>query len=100
MHTYHLAIDIGASSGRHILGWREEGTVRTEELYRFSNGVLESDGHLTWDIAHLEREVRTGIDAALARFPNDTESLYRYLGSRLCAPSGRGTRPACLCLPG
>lgn len=69
MHTYHLAIDIGASSGRHILGWREEGTVRTEELYRFSNGVLESDGHLTWDIAHLEREVRTGIDAALARFP-------------------------------
>lgn len=65
----YLAIDIGASSGRHIVGWLEEGALRTEEVYRFPNGVREEDGHLTWDIAALERHVRAGIDAARARFP-------------------------------
>ena len=32
---YYLAIDIGASSGRHIVGWTENGEIRTEEVYRF-----------------------------------------------------------------
>ena len=41
-----LAIDIGASSGRHIVGWRENGEVRMEEVYRFPNGVTEDRGHL------------------------------------------------------
>ena len=36
---YFLAIDIGASSGRHIVGWREDGELRTKEVYRFPNGV-------------------------------------------------------------
>ena len=45
---YRLAIDIGASSGRHIVGWREDGKLKTEEVYRFPNGVTEQDGHLTW----------------------------------------------------
>ena len=44
---YYLAIDIGASSGRHIVGWREDGKIRTKEVYRFPNGVTEQDGHLT-----------------------------------------------------
>lgn len=69
MRTYHLAIDIGASSGRHILGWAEDGTIRTEEIYRFPNAPLNTGGHLTWNLAHLERQVRAGIDAALARAP-------------------------------
>ena len=43
----YLAVDIGASSGRHIVGWREDGELRTEEVYRFPNGVKEEDGHLT-----------------------------------------------------
>ena len=38
MTTYYLAVDIGASSGRHILGWMEDGRMRLEEIYRFSNG--------------------------------------------------------------
>lgn len=42
----YLAIDIGASSGRHIVGWTENGAIHTEEVYRFSNGVKEHDGHL------------------------------------------------------
>lgn len=71
---YYLAIDIGASSGRHIVGWQENGELRTEEVYRFQNGVSEQEGHLTWDIERLEREVRRGIDLALEKYP-EIESL-------------------------
>ena len=66
----YLAIDIGASSGRHIIGWNEGGEIRTREVYRFPNGVTETDGHLTWDINALERHVRTGIDEALRLYPD------------------------------
>ena len=71
---YYLAIDIGASSGRHIVGWLENGTMQTEEVYRFPNGVHEENGHLVWDIAALVREVRAGITAAKKAFP-DIRSL-------------------------
>ena len=70
----YLAIDIGASSGRHIVGWREEGQQKTKEVYRFSNGPVELDGHLTWDIDALLREVRAGIAKAKAAF-GQIESL-------------------------
>ena len=66
---YCLAVDIGASSGRHIVGWLEGGEVRTREVYRFPNGMSESGGHLVWDVAALESHVRAGIDAALAEYP-------------------------------
>ncbi len=66
---YHLAIDIGASSGRHIVGWKEDGALKTEEVYRFPNGVRELDGHLTWDVDALFSHVKEGIDRALERFP-------------------------------
>lgn len=66
----YLAIDIGASSGRHIVGWREGGALRTEEVYRFPNGVVEREGHLTWDMERLFREVKAGVKAAFARFPD------------------------------
>ena len=70
----YLAIDIGASSGRHIVGWKENGELKTEEVYRFPNGAAEQDGHLTWDIAALEKHVRIGIDEAMKVYP-DIESL-------------------------
>ena len=66
----YLAIDIGASSGRHIVGWREDGALRTREVYRFPNGMREADGHLTWDLDALEADVRRGIDEALAFCPD------------------------------
>ena len=69
-----LAIDIGASSGRHIVGWMENGEIKTQEVYRFPNGVTERDGHLTWDIEALESHVRAGVDEALKQYP-DLESL-------------------------
>ena len=37
---YYLAIDIGASSGRHIVGWIEGEKLQTKEVYRFPNGVV------------------------------------------------------------
>lgn len=66
---YYLAVDIGASSGRHIVGWQEGGTLRTEEVYRFPNGVKEEAGHLVWDIAALVAHVKAGIKAAFAKYP-------------------------------
>ena len=65
----YLAIDIGASSGRHIVGWREDGTLKTKEVYRFPNGVQERDGHLIWDVDALLGHVKAGIAAAKAEFP-------------------------------
>ena len=70
----YLAIDIGASSGRHILGRLEDGELKTEELYRFPNGVTEKDGRLTWDIDALLGHVRRGIEIAKAKYPQ-IESL-------------------------
>jgi len=69
MKPEYLAIDIGASSGRHIVGWEDAGELRTEEVYRFPNGVSEQGGHLVWDMAALEQHVRIGIDEALAKHP-------------------------------
>lgn len=65
----YLAIDIGASSGRHIVGWREDGEIKTKEVYRFPNGVLEQNGHLIWDADALLAHVEMGIAAAKAEFP-------------------------------
>lgn len=42
---YHLAIDIGASSGRHILGYEENGVLKTEEIYRFQNAPHRKSGY-------------------------------------------------------
>ena len=71
---YYLAIDIGASSGRHIVGWQEDGTIQTEEVYRFPNGVKEENGHLIWDTVALVQHVKQGIAQAKADFP-EIESL-------------------------
>lgn len=70
----YLAIDIGASSGRHIVGWPENGRMNTKEVYRFPNGVTESEGHLIWDVSALEQHVKTGIEKALEAYP-EIESL-------------------------
>ncbi len=61
MGNYYLAIDIGASSGRHILGSIENGKMVLEEIYRFENGMKKKDGHLCWDVNALFNEIKTGI---------------------------------------
>lgn len=68
MIHYGLAIDIGASSGRHIVGWLEDGKIQTREVYRFPNGVTEQDGHLIWDVDALLSHVKAGIAEAKKQY--------------------------------
>ena len=58
---YHLAIDIGASSGRHILASVENGKLELLEIYRFENYIKNENGTLVWDIEHLVESVIEGI---------------------------------------
>lgn len=69
MHKNYLAIDIGASSGRHIVGWMENGVLRTEEVYRFPNSVRRVDSHLEWGIDSLFANVKQGIREAFTKYP-------------------------------
>lgn len=66
---YALAIDIGASSGRHIVGWTENGEIKTKEVYRFPNGVTEQNGHLVWNTEALLAYVKAGIAEAKKAYP-------------------------------
>lgn len=59
--NYYLAIDIGASSGRHILGHLENDKMVLEEVYRFSNGMKKKDGHLIWDVDALFEHILLGM---------------------------------------
>ncbi len=68
--NYYLAVDIGASSGRHIVGWTENGELKTREVYRFPNGVESAGGHLVWNMEALTAHVRRGIEEAKAHFGN------------------------------
>lgn len=61
---YFLAIDIGASSGRHILGWKEKGKIKTEEIYRYENSLSNSNGSLTWNTERLFNEILNGLKRA------------------------------------
>ena len=61
MGIYHLAIDIGASSGRHILGWIENGKLLQEEVYRFENGMENKDGYLCWNTKELFASILEGM---------------------------------------
>lgn len=71
---YYLAIDLGASSGRHIIGWKENGEIKTKEIYRFENHMDSENGHLVWDTERLFREIKSGIKAAFSQYKN-IESL-------------------------
>lgn len=74
MEKHYLAIDIGASSGRHIVATVFDGKITTTEVYRFKNGVKTSNGHLIWDIEYLFDEVKKGIKAAFSHY-DKIESL-------------------------
>lgn len=61
MGAYYLAIDIGASSGRHILAHMESGKLILEEMHRFPNGLCDRDGEKCWDYEALFNEIKTGL---------------------------------------
>lgn len=72
---YYLAIDIGASSGRAIVGWQEDGILKTDEVYRFPNGVSEEDGHLVWKIEQLLENVKEAVGKALEKYEIESMSI-------------------------
>ena len=66
---YYLAIDIGASSGRHIISYLENGKMITEEIYRFQNGpenltAFDGNEHLMWTHERLFTEILNGLKKA------------------------------------
>jgi rhamnulokinase len=58
---YYLAIDIGASSGRHILAHLKDGEILFEEIYRFDNRVMNKNDSLLWDIDYLLENIICGL---------------------------------------
>ena len=61
MATYYLAVDISASSVRHILGHMENGKMILEEVYRFENGMVKKGDELCWEFDRLFKEVINGL---------------------------------------
>ncbi len=61
--NYYLAVDIGASSGRHIIGWVQDGKMMLEEVYRFENNLQKKNGSLCWDTDHLFASIVEGMKA-------------------------------------
>lgn len=61
MVRYYLAIDIGASSGRHILAHLEDGRMVLEEVHRFPNGMADQDGEKVWDVDELFAQIKAGM---------------------------------------
>lgn len=61
MERYYLGIDIGASSGRHMLSYMKNGKMIVEEIYRFSNGLAEVNGEKVWDVEYLFSEIVQGM---------------------------------------
>lgn len=64
--VYYLAVDIGASSGRHILGHVENGRFVLEEVYRFENKQVMRNGHKCWDTNVLLNGILDGMRACKA----------------------------------
>ena len=59
--SFHAAVDLGAESGRVILGTLDQGRLTIEEIHRFPNRIREKDGGLRWDLRHLEKEILAGL---------------------------------------
>jgi rhamnulokinase len=67
MATHYLACDLGADSGRLMLGTLDHGKITVEELHRFPNGPVKTSGALHWNIDGLFAELKTGLKKAAAR---------------------------------
>ena len=61
MERHYLAIDIGASSGRHMLASMKDGKMQLEEVYRFPNGMDDKNGTLCWNVERLFTEIKNGL---------------------------------------
>ncbi|OHB85162.1 MAG: carbohydrate kinase [Planctomycetes bacterium RBG_16_64_12] len=71
----YLAIDMGASSGRHVAGHFDGERLRLEEVYRFDNGPVDVAGSLYWDLLAQWSHVIAGLRAVGSRFPDGIASV-------------------------
>jgi len=70
-----LAFDLGAESGRAVVGLLEGDRLRLEEVHRFPNGPVRVLGHLHWDVLRLFSEVKQGVGMSIQRFGRDIASM-------------------------
>ena len=84
MATYYAAVDMGASSGRLILGHMENGKIELEEIHRFENGMVKKDGELCWEFDRIFKEIVTGLKKC-KDWQDSGKHGRRYLGRRLCS---------------
>jgi rhamnulokinase len=75
MRKHYLAVDLGASSGRTIVGTFEDGKLTLKEMNRFWNGPTEIRGTLLWDFVHLFRHIKEGIALAKKEYGADLVSM-------------------------
>ena len=64
---YFFAVDLGATSGRTIIGSLSDGKFDLEELTRFDNNLIETGGHFYWDIYALYYEIIKGLKLVAQR---------------------------------
>ena len=71
----YLAVDLGASSGRHVAGLFDGRRLRLEEIYRFENGAIHFGDHLYWDLLGQWSQICQGLRAAAVRWGSSLESV-------------------------
>ena len=71
----HLAIDLGASSGRIIAGTPTDDGIHQEEMYRFDNPILRRNGGCYWDLNHLFESIVEGLKRCAQRYGSDIASI-------------------------
>lgn len=74
MTTHYIACDLGAESGRVMLGTLADGKLTLEEIHRFPNIIVQREGSLRWDILRTFKELKQGL-ANLGRRGVKAESL-------------------------
>ena len=80
MADHYLAIDLGASGGRHILGHVEGGKLLLEEVHRFSNAARQKNGSLVWDVDLIFGEISAGLEKCAAWIKGRPGGALRSIG--------------------
>ncbi|MFZ9012259.1 MAG: rhamnulokinase, partial [Anaerohalosphaeraceae bacterium] len=75
MKNNYIAVDLGAESGRVMLGTVSEDTLSLEESHRFTNGPIDIDGSLHWDFPHILSEIKAGIKTAVQQAKGEISCL-------------------------
>ncbi|MFP4324328.1 MAG: rhamnulokinase, partial [Anaerolineales bacterium] len=71
----YIAVDVGAESGRLMVGQLTNGVLTVQEAYRFSNGPVGAGGRLHWDALRLFAEIKTGLAIIAKEFGREFDAL-------------------------